>query len=550
MSRTCLRHCCTVSAFLLALLCAGCAFFTEGDYPDVRRASPERLHSIPTLDMAAMAGGEGPGLDVPALGAPLPEREPAAEARLTLEECRADALRNNLLLQVQLINPSIAREAVVEQEARFEPSLFADARYSRSETLLNPPDDRSVTRTFSGTAGVDLPLRTGGSIQIGLPVGRGSTSGPGPDTTMYSGGATASVYQPLLRGGGVQANTHAIRIAHYEWQIVSARTRLEITRVLAAVDRVYWRLHATRQELQVRKDEYDLAVAQLMRARRMVAVGAVPEVEIIRAESGVADRVEAVIVADNAVRDRERELKRVLNRTDLPVQGDTVIIPASLPDAVQHRLDLEKLTDAAMESRMDMLEVELRLAQDASNIDFAKNDTLPFLAVDYTYGVSGVGSTAGDAHDLLFDRPLQDHSVGVNLSVPLGNGAARARLRSALYAKARNLASRDRQRLVIEEEVAAALDKLESTWHRVVASRRRTILARRNLEAENRQFGLGLRTSTDVLDAQTSLGDARSAELRAVAEYQIAKVDIAFATGMLLGEAGVVWAPIVPAADR
>jgi outer membrane protein TolC len=65
-------------------------------------------------------------------------------------------------------------------------------------------------------------------------------------------------------------------------------------------------------------------------------------------------------------------------------------------------------------------------------------------------------------------------------------------------------------------------------------------------EAEKRQFELGLGTSTDVLQAQTNFADAQSAEILALAEYQIALVDLSYATGTLLGAAKIQWEPIVP----
>jgi len=46
-----------------------------------------------------------------------------------------------------------------------------------------------------------------------------------------------------------------------------------------------------------------------------------------------------------------------------------------------------------------------------------------------------------------------------------------------------------------------------------------------------------------VLDAAASLADAQLAEIRALADYQIAMVDIAFATGTLLGHAQIDWQP-------
>ena len=88
-----------------------------------------------------------------------------------------------------------------------------------------------------------------------------------------------------------------------------------------------------------------------------------------------------------------------------------------------------------------------------------------------------------------------------------------------------------------------AADQLDANWQRILAAQRRVILAARVVDLETRQFLQGLRTSTDVLDAQTRLADAQSSEIAAVPDYQIAQVDIAFASGTLLGAASVSWSP-------
>ena len=49
--------------------------------------------------------------------------------------------------------------------------------------------------------------------------------------------------------------------------------------------------------------------------------------------------------------------------------------------------------------------------------------------------------------------------------------------------------------------------------------------------------------------AQTRFAEAQSGEILALAEYQIAQVDLAFATGTLLGAAKIRWEPIVPTTD-
>ncbi|MHC4480628.1 MAG: TolC family protein, partial [Planctomycetota bacterium] len=390
-----------------------------------------------------------------------------------------------------------------------------------------------------------VPLRTGGNVVFDLAANRLETSDVFSTLNpSYGSGLTASISQPLLRNAGVRTNTHLIRIARYGSQQVEARTKLEVIRVLAAVERVYWRLYASRRELAVRKNEYDLAVAQLERARRMAKAGLVAEVEIIRAEAGVAQRLEAIIIADNRVRDRERDLKRILNQPGLQIEGPTQIIPVTEPNPVHYDLDVHRLIELALANRMEMLELELQIAADQSAEAFARNQALPLLAVDYTYGISGLGDTPGDAFDLMFERDFDTHQVGLSLSVPLGNRAARSRLRRALFTRLRRIASKALRNAQIRQEVANAVDQLEATWQRILASRQSTILAARTSDAEGRQFEIGLRTSTEVLEAQTRLVNAQSAEIRAVAEYQIAQVDLAFAVGGLLGESRAHWAPI------
>ena len=131
----------------------------------------------------------------------------------------------------------------------------------------------------------------------------------------------------------------------------------------------------------------------------------------------------------------------------------------------------------------------------------------------------------------------------VRVQVPVGNRAAMARLRRALLQRLSTLATRDQREIQIRGEVLDAVGELEASWQRILASRQRVVLAARVVELEQRQFNQGLRTSTDVLDAVTRLANAQSAEVAAITEYQIAQVDIAQATGTVLGASRVTWTP-------
>jgi outer membrane protein TolC len=505
---------------------------------------PEKTRQIETLELQEATKEEKAPADIKDVNEIPPE-----ELKLTLEECRALTLENNLDLKVQLINPAVAAEKVSEQEAQFEAAFYSNLTHSKTDTpVASFLDEISGSQVdYSNTnLGVQVPLRTGGTVTFDLADSRAKTGSPfSVFDPSYSSDMSVSISQPLLRGAGKRVNTYAIRIAEYERQITDARTKLEVIRAIADVDRVYWRLYAARRELDVRKQQYELAEALYQQAVRFVEAGDKPQIEIIRTEAGVAQQLEAIILAENNVRDRERDLKRTLNKTGLDMQTPTVLIPATEPDPVRYELEREKMLATAMDNRMEMLELELQIAEDFATIDYRKNQSLPLVTLDYRYNINGLGATRDDSFDLLFDKRFEDHRVGLQLLVPLGNEARKSQLRQGFYQRMQRLASRDSRKALIELEVLNAIDQLEANWQRVLASRQSTILDNRLFEAEKRQFELGLGTSTDVLQVQANFAEAQRAEILALTEYQIALVDLAYATGTLLGAAKVRWEPIV-----
>jgi len=526
-----------LSSVLCLLFLTGCEeFANEEDFYTIK-VRPDQTRRIDTLKLE------------PAEDANMPvevNRPVESEIKLSIEQCRAMTLANNLDLKVQLITPAIAAQQVNIEEAKFESTFFTNVNFLK---LNSPPTsivdvNGSTREQVDVDLGVQMPLRTGGTVQFDIAESREKT-----DFNLitfnpsYGTKAKFSISQPLLRGAGKRVNTHTIRIAEYERQITDARTKLEVIRVLAEADRSYWRLYAARRELEVRQTEYESAQAQLAQTRRMVKSGEKAEVEEIRSEAGVAERLQNIIVAENDLRNKERELKQILNEQGLTMDTPTAVVPMTEPDPVLYELDRNHLTTSAIANRMEMLELELQIAQDISTVDFYQNQALPLVTLDYAYSINGLGATRNDAYQMLHDKDFEGHSVAFNLLVPLGNQAAKSQLLRAFYQRRQRLMSKENRRTLIEKEVLAAADQLDTNWQSILAGRQNAILAGRVYEAEKRQFELGLRTATDVLDAQAKFANAQSAEIAALTQYQIAQIDLAFATGTLLGASKVYWEP-------
>ena len=68
--------------------------------------------------------------------------------------------------------------------------------------------------------------------------------------------------------------------------------------------------------------------------------------------------------------------------------------------------------------------------------------------------------------------------------------------------------------------------------------------AERTYNEELEEFQQGYVTSTEVLDALNSLATARVNEVSSLRDYQKSIVDLAFATGTVLGQGGVLWSPL------
>jgi outer membrane protein TolC len=504
------------------------------------RADDAQLKRIDAMDPAAVSTAPAVSLEDAArksldeITVAEPPKDPVS---LTIADVRAAALANNLELRTALVDPAIARANLSAEEAKFEGAFFASARRDDNSVFADLASGQA-TSSDSFEAGFNLPLATGGEIQISSPVTRGadgiSFGAPGED---WLAALSLSMSQPLLRGAGVATNTHSIRVAEWQGQIADARTKLEAIRVLANADKAYWNLYSAYRELDVRRAQYEVATKQLERARRRVTQGEAPEIEVIRAESGVGRTLEQIIVADSNLRIRQRALKRLMNRGDLPVSSATPLKPASDPNPMGLTLDGGVLSEQAVANRMEMLELELQLAIDSSEVDFRRNAALPLFVVDYGYNAQGPGTDAGDAYGAIGDA--DSFNVGLRAEIPLGNEAATSRVQAAILARVQRLATREARRQAIRTEVFDALDALTQSWQRILAARLETVLAARTLAAEERQFDVDLRTSTDVLDASASLADAQSREVAALASYQIALVDLAFATGTSLGAARI-----------
>ena len=482
---------------------------------------------------------------------------PKESVELTLANIRALALENNLDLKIAEIDPKIAATQVSEEEAKFDDLIFAKAKYgsknmpsqnldvvkftptTENGLLKNEVDKLTaipqLTQVLEMEAGIVIPLRTGAKVTLSSPFDE-KKQFKGVPSSQYQNALRFSVSQPLLRDGGIDTNVAGIRIAKYEQQIIDVKTRLQSIRVLASIERAYWSIYMAWGELDVRRQQYENASDNLAMVKKRVANGLTAAVEINRAEIGVAERRESLITANTTLKIRQRQLKLLLNDTNLSVDSQILIVPKTSPTLLHFDFDRNELVQKALTGRLELLELELKLAADLTKIDYLKNQTLPMFMLDYNYGSLGRDTQSLDsAFTQTLEGNYSDWSVGMRMEIPLSNELRKSKLERAVQERIQRLSTQQLRELNVKREIYDALDTTEQNWQRILAARQNVILAGLNYDAELKQFREGLRTMTEVLETLTRLGDAQLREVRAISDYQVSLVDLAFATGTLLG---------------
>jgi outer membrane protein len=532
-----------LSGFAVCLLAAlaGCGTPSLKEDPHLR-AITKGLNQIETVSLQEQSLSKPVSVEEGLIEAAEEAAEPnraVPTVKLTLEEVRAAALANNLDLKVVLIDPTMAQLDLDAERAKFEWVFFGSGQYAQGNVAIrdaNVVPIRSSISSHSYEAGVITPLQTGGSIITSVPVA--STEG------VSDAAVSVEFFQSLLRGAGTRVNTQSIRIAQYEKQQTDATTKLRAIGILAGADIAYWQLYVACKELEVSREQYKLAENQLTYARRMVDAGSAARIEIVRAESGLAGALDAVISAETAVRDAERILKQIMNRPDLPVNSTTGIVTLTEPNPRGLKLNADTIVTAALKNRMELVESELQLAINDSVLDLARNNTLPQLDLYYRYATAGQAGNEAHALRNVFDHPLEDHAVSLSATIPLGNRVAKARLRQARLDKVRTEVDRQRLQQQIRREVYQVVDTLEQNWRRILAAEQGVGQALREYQVEQSQFQLGQRTSREVLNAAERLGYAQLRRIYALADYEIAQVLLAEATGTLLGRGQILLEPV------
>ena len=478
------------------------------------------------LNLDLMLAQTGPG-QAPAV-------PPTGVLPLSIRDSIALALKNNLDIAVQGFNPPQQEQALISQRAVFDPSAFLEVTRSDTRVPLGTQiiqGSRIASDYWDYNTGLRQMLPTGGTYELRFNNEYNDAKSIGSTQFISSFGLTLT--QPLLKNFGFEPTETNIRIATNNLSISGEQLRMKVSDIVTQVQNDYAELIFAIQNLEVQREALQVAkdLVALNTARVRAGVGA--PVEVTQAQAQEATAAEGVISAEKAVRDAEDTLKVILN---LPASGGwgQEIRPTDALTFEPKSANLDESLRKALENRYEYKSAKLDIQNKELTVRLTRNQLLPDLSLTGSVFTNGAGNPYGSDISVMGSSHFVSYAVGVVLTVPLGNRGPQASYINAKLVQDQAKTSLRNLELQITQQVREAVRRIEANARRVDASRAARALAEEQLRVEQLRLETGVSTTFNVVSFQQALTAAKATEIRALADYYEALVNLDHVRGTVL----------------
>ncbi len=406
-----------------------------------------------------------------------------AQNYLTLEESIALALDNNPLIRAQdkQVYASLMEKRSSLSDMLFSVDLnYAYARFDEEPTITIPPNEFTVGTEDNYTFSVE-------------------------------------VTQPLFAGGALY---NSYRIAANNYRVAGLDREQEVRDLKFQVVDAYYGIVEAREILEVARSSSASIKAHLDVAQAFYDQGMIPKNDLLEAQVRYAESLQNVITAENAVRLLESRLNTLLGRSiSMPVD-----IEEEIPMPELERT-LDESYETALDQRQEIRITRLQIENADKGVWIARAGYLPNVAATYEY------EKLGEDPDVDEDRAW---TVGVGLRWNIFDGG------SSYFEVSRFKAIRSRLGYLMQSLKDQVLLEVKNSYLSAEEARARTEVAvqaigqaQENLRIQKDRYNLQVATTTDVLDAEALLDQARRNYISARADYATSRASLRSAMGTL-----------------
>ena len=486
-----------------------------------------------------------------------------AQRLLTLDSCRAMALRNNKQLSVAKVKQDIAANIRKSARTKYLPHVSAIGSYEHTSeeiSILNDGQKSTLGNLGTTAVGAMQPAMAGlteklgglGTMlgQMGLPTGvfeqmsgelaqQMGQSMQQLQTGLNQEGQkivdafrtdTRNIWagsilltQPVFMGGAILAVN---RMADINERMQQNSTDSRIQNTLYATDQAYWQVVSLKHKQRLALAYLDLVKKLDADVHKMI-------------EEGVATKSDGLTV-DVKVNEAEMALTRVNDGVVLSkmLLCQTIGLPVNEQVMLADE-DAESIAVVTLTPKLDVnsamwFRPELRLLQDAIDLsrettNILKAGNLPQVALAGGYAVSNPNVLNG------FEKKFAGFwHIGLLVRVPIWNwGDVTYKVRASKGATAIASLEYEEAREKIELQVNQVTYKVDEANKRLTLAQSSVRRADENLRMANVGFREGVITPTTVMEAQTAWLQAQSQKIDAEIEVRLSQVELQKSLGLL-----------------
>ena len=485
----------------------------------------------------------------------------AAQRLLTLDSCRAMALRNNKQLSVSKVKQDIAANLRRSARTKYLPHVSAIGSYMHtSEPVQLLSNDTQATLANLGTgvthsqdfqegmATAGKLMANGGSIlgMLGLSaeeiaglgakmqqlpekletglngVGQRIVEAFDTDTRNIWAGSIM-LTQPVFMGGSIVALN---RLADINEKMTQNSIDAKEQTTIFATDKAYWQVVSLRHKQKLAQAYLDLVKKLDENVHKMIAEGVATRSDGLSVDVKVNEAEMALMKVNDGL-----VLSRMLlcQTIGLPANEQILLAEEEAESVATVTLAPQLDVTQAWENRPELKQLEnmTDMSRQATNILKAAN--LPMVALTGGYVVSNPNVLNG------FQKNFRGMwNVGVLMRIPVWNwGDNMYKVRASKGATT-----------ILNLELAEAKEKIElqatQTAYQMEEANKRLTLAEssvrradENLRTANLGFSEGVITPTTVMEAQTAWLQAKSQKIDAEIDVRLSQVNLRKALGIL-----------------
>jgi len=458
-----------------------------------------------------------------------------ANRALSLQDCLTEALKHNFDVQVERYEPVKSLFNLHAAYAGYDPTFSLSGTHTHNDVggpitnALSVSDGNNVNSGLTGALPWGMTYGLTGNVAENY--GYNSSL---PGSYDSSGGQIGvSATQPLLQNFWVDSTRLGISAAKNNLKLSEQGLRQQLITTVTAVENAYYELIYARENLKVEQEALGLAQTQLDQDKQRVQVGSLAPLDVQQDEAQVAQSRANLIAAENTMSIDQNALKNLL--TDYYSQWhDVDIQPTATLAAERELFDVQDSWNKGMTGRPDLVQARLSVEQQGIELKYFRNQLFPEVDLIGSYGFNGSGNEYRDSFNQMNDGSRPYYSYGGQLTIPLGNVAARNNLKSGKATEKQLLLQLKQLEQNVMVDIDNAVKAAQSAWESADATKSARTYAEAALDAEQKKYAVGKSTTFTVLQLQNNLTSARSQEIRALANYNQALANLAAAEGSTL----------------